>query len=625
MFTRTLRRFSNKVLDEKANLITKKTFDIFNPREAFRTIYRMDQHVALYNSKMAHLKDIDNPEKLLEYIRALRAMEDYKTAHSLCSLNAEKLNSIAKGAGGFLSSRKVPFDLKKLQAQYNAELKLLDKEVNPIFLNKIKLYGLVVIAGLLLITHTNFFSRLISQELIYIDPSGELRRYLLPNYDELKKQGQSIKKDKGDDKDIMFKDVIGIDEYKEELLELVDFLQKPERYENMGAYIPRGILLAGKPGTGKTMLAKAVANESNCSFYYASGAEFDQIFVGYGAKKVRELFAKAKMNQPAIIFIDEIDSVGNKRSNSSSDTINQLLTEMDGFKKNERIVVIGATNLPDVIDPALKRPGRFDKTIDIPLPDVKGRTKLFEYYLSKVRHDNKTSAEYLAKKTSGFSGAMIKNYVNIAICNAILRGQQQAENKDFDVALDKVLIGTQKRDTNQEKEQKKRTAIYEAGKALASLILPEVDPVYKVSILPKGDKISGTVTKSMEDKLSMNKQQLSSMIMLALAGRVSESMFFNSVSTRSSADYLKASKILIAYHRKMAMDESLSLISADKDELSSEYNHLLEKRSEELLASLFAECTRLMKPHYSKINKISVELINKETLTSEQIKELIKL
>ena len=345
---------------------------------------------------------------------------------------------------------------------------------------------------------------------------------------------------------VRFEDVIGIEEYKDEVIEVVRFLKDPSAFKKIGAEIPRGIMLTGPPGTGKTLLAKALANEAGCKFFYVSGSDVDKFFVGAGAKKIRQVFEKARAESPAIIFIDEIDAMARDRSSHSSlvadnSTINQLLVEMDGFKKLDNVIVIGATNLLGRIDKALMRPGRFDKTISIPLPDVKGREKLFDFYASKIKTVEQIDAKSLAERTTRMSGADIADIVNKAIILAVKNDRLGATNKDFDTVIEQHFLGIRSSKSVSDLELKKQMAYYEAAKAVMSLVYPHAEPVFKMTILSRGDLNSQvvcshqTVTKSTEDKLNYNKKELKANIMMCLAGRAAEKMYFGDISTSNQS------------------------------------------------------------------------------------------
>lgn len=335
---------------------------------------------------------------------------------------------------------------------------------------------------------------------------------------------------------VKFEDVIGIEEYKDEIVDIVKFLKDPSLYHKMGAEIPRGILLTGPPGTGKTLLARALADEAGCKFFYVSGAEVDSLFIGAGAKKVKTLFEKARAEAPSIIFIDEIDAMAMDRTKytnivQDNSTVNQLLVEMDGFRKTHNVIVIGATNLAERLDSALMRPGRFDKTISVPLPDQKGREKMFDHYIGKVKTTEKIDSEKLALRTTRMSGADIANLVNMAIIKAVKEGREGATSADFDSVIEQHYLGTRRSKGLTDKELKERVAYYESAKAVMSLVYPHAEPVFKMTILSRGDISSQTVTKSEDDKLNYNKKELKGLIMTSLAGRAAEERYFRGVST----------------------------------------------------------------------------------------------
>lgn len=297
---------------------------------------------------------------------------------------------------------------------------------------------------------------------------------------------------------VRFSDVIGIEEYKDEIVDIVKYLKDPSQYSKMGAEIPRGIMLTGPPGTGKTLLAKALAAEAGCKFFYVSGPDVDAFFVGAGAKKVRELFKKARENAPAIIFIDEIDAMAMDRTKFTNimvdnSTINQLLVEMDGFRKKDNVIVIGATNMVDRLDSALMRPGRFDKTISIPLPDVKGREKLFDHYVKKIKIGETINSKLLAERTTNMSAADVANIVNMAIINAVKQKKEGATNSDFDHVIEQHFLGVRTSKGLSDPLLKKHVAYYESAKAVMSLVYPHAEPVFKMTILSRGDVTSQVI------------------------------------------------------------------------------------------------------------------------------------
>lgn len=351
-----------------------------------------------------------------------------------------------------------------------------------------------------------------------------------------KVKNESSHEDDEQTPNVRFDDVIGIEEYKDEIVDIVRFLKDPSVYAKMGAEIPRGIMLTGPPGTGKTLLAKALAAEAGCKFFYVSGSDVDKLFIGAGAKRIREIFKKARENTPSIIFIDEIDAMAMDRSKytnvvQDNSTVNQLLVEMDGFRKNQNVIVIGATNMVDRLDTALMRPGRFDKTISIPLPDVKGREKLFDFYLKKIKTIEKIDSKLLAERTTMFSGADVANIVNMAIINAIKKKRDGATNADFDSVIEQHFLGTRRSKGLNDPLLKKHVAYYESAKAVMSLVYPNAEPVFKMTILSRGDVTSQTVIKSETDRLNYNKKELKALIMTSLAGRCAELSYFGEIST----------------------------------------------------------------------------------------------
>eukprot|EP01016_Furgasonia_blochmanni_P047136 TRINITY_DN689_c0_g1_i13.p1 TRINITY_DN689_c0_g1~~TRINITY_DN689_c0_g1_i13.p1 ORF type:complete len:540 (+),score=132.30 TRINITY_DN689_c0_g1_i13:559-2178(+) len=427
-----------------------------------------------------------------------------------------------------------------------------------------------------------------------------------------------------------FADVLGIDEFKDELLELVDYLKNPKKYTDAGAKIPKGILLVGPPGTGKTLLARALAGESACSFFYKSGSEFDEIFVGMGARRVRELFKKARSKSPSIIFIDEIDSLAGRRSamepSYSRDTINQILAEMDGFKQTDNIVVIGATNMEQALDPAIKRPGRFDKVIHVPLPDVRGREDIFKYYLEKIKYDNNIDASILARQTTGFSGADIQNMVNLAILNAVKHSRRTAQVNDFEFALDRITMGIGRKKMFVSDKDKLITAYHEGGHALTSLLTEGATPLHKVTILPRGGALGFTAMIPEKDQLNHTRKGIMAAIDVAMGGRAAEELFLGAddVTTGCSSDLQKATDLAYTYVRRMGMSEEVALIATDdKAKTSDKFNFLIDNEVQKILKESLERVKGLLHKHENSLQTIAKELISQETMTSEQIKEIV--
>ena len=335
-------------------------------------------------------------------------------------------------------------------------------------------------------------------------------------------------------KKVTFKDVSGVDEAKEELQEIIEFLKEPQKFQKLGGRIPKGVLLMGSPGTGKTLLARAVAGEANVPFFSISGSDFVEMFVGVGASRVRDLFEQGKKNAPCIVFIDEIDAVGRHRGaglggghDEREQTLNQLLVEMDGFESNEGVILVAATNRPDVLDPALLRPGRFDRRIVVNRPDVKGREGILAVHTKKIPLSDDVNINVLARGTSGFSGADLANLVNEAALNAARYNQKVVRMVDFEFAKDKVMMGSERRSMIINDEEKKVTAVHEAGHALLAVLLPNADPVHKVTIIPRGMALGVTMQLPIEDKHNYSREYLNDWIAILLGGRLAEELTFN--------------------------------------------------------------------------------------------------
>ncbi|NCV62031.1 MAG: ATP-dependent zinc metalloprotease FtsH, partial [Betaproteobacteria bacterium] len=349
---------------------------------------------------------------------------------------------------------------------------------------------------------------------------------------------------------ITFADVAGCDEAKEEVQELVDFLRDPSRFQKLGGRIPRGVLMVGSPGTGKTLLAKAIAGEAKVPFFSISGSDFVEMFVGVGAARVRDMFENAKKQAPCIIFIDEIDAVGRQRgaglgggNDEREQTLNQMLVEMDGFETNQGIIVIAATNRPDVLDPALLRPGRFDRQVVVPLPDIRGREQILNVHMRKVPISQDVKADIIARGTPGFSGADLANLVNEAALFAARRAARLVEMVDFEKAKDKIIMGAERRSIVMPEEERRNTAYHESGHAIVARMLPKTDPVHKVTIIPRGRALGVTMQLPTEDRYSMDRTRMLNMISMLFGGRIAEELFMNQMTTGASNDFERATSL----------------------------------------------------------------------------------
>lgn len=443
-------------------------------------------------------------------------------------------------------------------------------------------------------------------------------------------------------KKVTFKDVAGLDEEKEELEEIVDFLKNPKKYIDLGARIPKGILMVGPPGTGKTYLSKATAGEAGVPFYSISGSDFVEMFVGVGASRVRDLFEQAKKNSPCIVFIDEIDAVGRKRGaglggghDEREQTLNQLLVEMDGFGVNEGIIIIAATNRPDILDPALLRPGRFDRQVVIGVPDIKGREAIFRVHSKDKPLDKNIEVEVLARRTPGFTPADIENLMNEAALLTARKNQKVIKMDTIEEAITKVIAGPEKRSRVISESERRLTAYHEAGHALVARMLPNTDPVHQVTIIPRGRAGGFTMILPKEDKYYATKTDMEERIVHLLGGRVAEHLVLNEISTGASNDLERATDIARAMVTKYGMSEKLGPVNySSSDEIflgkdfSTRRNYSEEIASEidqeirEMIESGFEKAEKILSEHIDKLHEIANKLLEVETLDAEQFEAI---
>jgi len=450
---------------------------------------------------------------------------------------------------------------------------------------------------------------------------------------------QEVKPVDLDNQTVSFDDIQGCDEAKKELEELVSFLKDPKRFHDMGARLPRGALLVGPPGTGKTMLAKAIAKEAGVKFFYCSGSEFDEMFVGVGSRRVRELFAAAKANSPSLIFIDEVDALGGKRSSRDQSysrmTLNQLLAEMDGFSSSDEVVVLGATNTPDSLDKALTRPGRFDTTVAVDPPDMKGREKIVETYLAKIKRDASVSATEIAQGTAGFTGAELSNLVNLAAIRAVVKGLSQVTAAEVEYAKDRVMMGAENTSKVIPDEEKRVTAYHEGGHALTALLLePEgAEPVHKATIIPRGSGIMGLVQQQpKQDRYSQSKKQLEARLKVCLGGRVAEEILLGEadVTTGASSDFQQATRMARTMVRRFGFNTSLGTIdyetaeSAEGAYMSDTTKAKIEEEVRVVMSNTYEETKKLLLDNRDALDAIAHELLRKETLTGAEMKAMVK-
>jgi len=443
---------------------------------------------------------------------------------------------------------------------------------------------------------------------------------------------------------VTFDDVAGIDEAKEELEEIVEFLMDPKKFTRLGGRIPKGVLLVGAPGTGKTLLARAIAGEASVPFFSISGSDFVEMFVGVGASRVRDLFVQGKKNAPCIIFIDEIDAVGRHRGaglggghDEREQTLNQLLVEMDGFESNEGVILISATNRPDVLDPALLRPGRFDRQIVVAMPDIRGRLKILEVHMKKSPIAKDVDVKILARGTPGFSGADLENLVNEAALLAAKRNKKKVEMEDFEDAKDKVYMGLERKSKVVREEDRKTTAYHEGGHALVARFLPHTEAINKITIVPRG-RAAGVTWFLPEERDFKYKDQLESELSVAFGGRVAEEIIFNRISTGASADIKQATALAQRMIRNWGMSEKLGLLSFDQgDEQIFLGREISQHRdySEETARKIDEEIYRLIDDAYQRAHKVLEEntdilhrladlLLEKETVMGAELDEIIR-
>lgn len=438
---------------------------------------------------------------------------------------------------------------------------------------------------------------------------------------------------KPEDQKARFKDVQGCDEAKEELQEVVDFLRSPEKYNSLGGKLPKGVLMVGPPGTGKTLLARAVAGEAGVPFFYMSGSEFDEVYVGVGAKRVRELFANAKSKAPAIVFIDELDAVGGKRNERDAayhmQTLNQMLTELDGFDQTTGVVFIAATNFPQMLDKALTRPGRFDRTINVALPDVRGRVQILKHYMSSMKIGTEVDASLIARGTSGFSGADLENLVNVAAVHAAKIGSAVVSMLDLEWAKDRVLMGAEKKSMVIQEKDKLMTAYHEAGHALVGLFSPEAYPLYKVTIMPRGHALGITFSMPEMDQVSISKAQIKAQIDLAMGGKVAEELVYGADQTTSgcSSDLTHATSLAYEMVTSYGMSEKLGSIAWDKDRyylLSAQTKETIEQEIRRFLDEGEERARKMLTEKRKELDLLAQGLMKYETLSKEEVEKVIK-
>jgi len=445
---------------------------------------------------------------------------------------------------------------------------------------------------------------------------------------------------------VTFADVAGVEEAKDEVSELVEFLRDPSKFQKLGGKIPRGVLMVGSPGTGKTLLAKAIAGEAKVPFFTISGSDFVEMFVGVGASRVRDMFAQAKKHAPCIIFIDEIDAVGRHRGaglggghDEREQTLNQLLVEMDGFEGSEGVIVIAATNRPDVLDPALLRPGRFDRQVTVPLPDLRGREQILKVHMRKVPLGKDVRADLIARGTPGFSGADLANLVNEAALFAARANKRNVEMDEFERAKDKIIMGAERKSMVMSEDEKKLTAYHEAGHAIVGRLVPEHDPVYKVTIIPRGRALGVTMFLPEEDRYSHSKQRLESQISTLFGGRLAEEIIFGAeaVTTGASNDIERATDIARGMVTKWGLSEKMGPLSYSEEDgevflghsvtqtktVSDETAHTIDGEVRRIIDNNYERAKNILTENLDKLHVMADALVKYETIDTDQIDDIM--
>jgi cell division protease FtsH len=444
---------------------------------------------------------------------------------------------------------------------------------------------------------------------------------------------------------VTFKDVAGADEAKYELEEIIEFLREPSKFQKLGGKIPKGVLLLGPPGTGKTLLARAVAGEAGVPFFSISGADFVEMFVGVGASRVRDLFEKGKKNAPCIIFIDEIDAVGRHRGaglggghDEREQTLNQLLVEMDGFEQNTGVIIIAATNRPDVLDPALLRPGRFDRQVVVDRPDVKGREGIFKVHTRNIPLDKNVSLEVLAKGTPGLAGADIANLVNEAALLAARKNKDKVSMADFEEAKDKVMMGMERKSLIISEKEKKTTAYHETGHVLVAKMIPEADPVHKVTIIPRGRALGVTTYLPIDEKHTYSKEYLEAMIAYAMGGRAAEKLVFDQFTTGAGNDIERATALARKMVCEWGMSEKMGPLTFGKKEeeiflgreiaqhrdYSEQTAILIDDEVKKIVDKAMQRAESILKENMDTLHRLSAALLEREILDAEEIDKVMK-
>ena len=553
-----------------------------------------------------------------EFLDAVEANEILEV-----TIHGQQIKGKYSGGGEFKSVSLEKYDdLVKILREHNVIIIVKDSSRNPWYYNLITWFPF-----LLLILFWVFFMRQMQSGGNKALSFGKSRAKLFS----------------GLQKKVTFKDVAGVDEAKEELREIIGFLKDPKKFQKLGGRIPKGVLLVGSPGTGKTLLARAVAGEANVSFFSISGSDFVEMFVGVGASRVRDLFDQGKKQAPCLIFIDEIDAVGRHRGaglggghDEREQTLNQLLVEMDGFDSNEGIILIAATNRPDILDNALLRPGRFDRRIVVNMPDVKGREEILRVHVKNIPLNKDVDLKVLARSTPGFSGADLANMVNEAALLAARSDQEQVDMRNMESAKDKVLMGVERKSMIISEEEKKSTAYHEAGHAIVAALIPEADPIHKVSIIPRGMALGLTQQLPLDDRYTYSKDYLEAQLSVLMAGRVAENLFLNKTTTGAANDFEKATEIAHKMVCLYGMSDLGPVTFGERDDLvflgrdltthknfSEKTAELIDVEVKNIINRNFERSKKILQEHHEELVKTAEALLEKEVLSSDEIEALL--
>ncbi|KAL6717611.1 i-AAA protease yme1 [Lecanora helva] len=496
-------------------------------------------------------------------------------------------------------------------------------KASPLYVVVEESMGAGIFKWLKFLTSFLFFGyiALVSLQLV-VETSGVLKRVGGLGANEAQPQHQTVR----------FADVHGCDEAKDELQELVEFLRNPEKFNTLGGKLPKGVLLTGPPGTGKTLLARAIAGESGVPFFFMSGSEFEEMYVGVGAKRVRELFTAARSKAPAIVFIDELDALGGRRNERDpshvKQSLNQLLTELDGFSQDTGVIIVAATNFPQLLDKALTRPGRFDRKIAVPLPDVRGRMQILKHHMKNVQIATDVDASIIARGTSGFSGAELENLVNQAAVRASRNKAQKVSMQDFDWAKDRIMLGAERRSAVVQDKDKIMTAYHEAGHALVAMYTKGATPLYKATILPRGQSLGMTSMMPDMDKVSVAKNEYLASIDVAMGGKVAETLIYgeNNVTSGCSSDITNATSAAYQMVTQNGMSDTLGNFdyAATWETLSSETKHRVESEARRLIEEGHARATALLSERRNELDILAKALVEYEVLSSDEMKKVLR-